>query len=87
MAFFALANDCNEQYEAASDTLCIRVSSYPETYEDAQARCNLEGGQLLQDINPSVHVRHTLLYYGFICSQFHQHFTYKFFSFSLVTCT
>ena len=55
--FFAIANDCNDQYEGASDTLCIRVSSYPETYEDAQTRCNLEGGQLLQDINPSVHVR------------------------------
>ena len=50
-------NGCNDQYEGATSTLCVRASAYPETYEDAQARCNLEGGQLFQDISQEVHVR------------------------------
>ena len=51
------ANGCNDQYEGASDSLCIRVSSFPETYDDAQARCGLEGAQLLQVTSQEVHVR------------------------------
>ena len=54
---FPIENGCNDQYERATATLCIRVSSYPETYEDAQARCNLEGGQLLQDTTIDIHVK------------------------------
>ena len=52
-------NGCNYQYEGATATLCIRTSTYPETYDNAQARCNLEGGQLLQDTNLEIHVRNT----------------------------
>ena len=52
-------NGCNDQYEGATATLCIRASTYPETYDNAQARCNLEGGQLLQDTNLEIHVRNT----------------------------
>ena len=50
-------NGCNDQYEGVTANLCARVSSFPETYDDAQARCNLEGGQLLQVINQDIHVR------------------------------
>jgi hypothetical protein len=53
-------NGCNEQYEGATDSICIRVSSYPETYDNAQARCNLEGGQLLQDTSQEIHVKSCL---------------------------
>jgi len=49
-------NGCSEQYEGATDTLCIRVSAFPETYEDAQSKCNTEGGQLLQIYNIDMHV-------------------------------
>ena len=52
-------NGCNDQYEGATATLCIRASTCPETYDNAQARCNLEGGQLLQDTNLEIHVRNT----------------------------
>ncbi len=53
---FFSENGCNDQYEGATDTLCLRASAFPETYEDAQTRCNLEGGQLVQDYNPQIHV-------------------------------
>jgi len=55
--YFFLENGCNDQYDGATDTLCLRASAYPETYEDAQTRCVLEGGQLVQDYSPQIHVR------------------------------
>ncbi len=54
-------NGCNDQYDGATDTLCLRASAYPETYEDAQTRCNLEGGQLVQDYSPQIHVRNVFI--------------------------
>ena len=62
-------NGCNDQYEGVTANLCARVSSYPETYDDAQARCNLEGGQLLQDINQDIHVRKNVVKSNLTVSQ------------------
>ena len=46
---------CNENYEPINDKTCVRISSFPETYEDAQAKCQSEGGFLLHDINQDIH--------------------------------
>ena len=58
-------NGCIDNYEPVSDTVCVRVSSYPETYEDAAAKCFSEGGYLFHDINEEVHV--SILLYFFAC--------------------
>lgn len=39
-------NGCQDHYEPAGD-LCIRPSVYPETYDNAQLKCQSEGGSLL----------------------------------------
>lgn len=54
---FIIENGCEENYDPISDQACARISSYPETYDDAQAKCNSEGGYLLYDISQEIHVR------------------------------
>ena len=39
-----------------TDTICIRISSFTETYEDAQSKCASEGAHLVYDINQEIHV-------------------------------
>ena len=49
-------NGCQEHYEPAGD-ICIRVSIYPESYENAQTRCQSEGGYLLSITSPEIQVK------------------------------
>ena len=57
--FFTLKidNGCVDNYEPITDKICVRISSFEETYEDAQSKCASEGGHLLYDINQDIHVR------------------------------
>ena len=55
---FALStadNGCQEHYEPAGD-LCIRASIFPETYENAQSRCQSDGGYLLSITTSEIQV-------------------------------
>ncbi len=47
---------CAENYDPISEEVCVRVSAYPETYEDAKAKCESEGGFLFQHINQASEV-------------------------------
>ena len=47
--------DCAENYDAISDSICVRVSAYPEIFDDAQEKCQSEGGFLLQYLNNEIH--------------------------------
>lgn len=49
-------NGCAELYDPISDKVCVRISSYQETYEAAQEKCKSEGSYLLYDINSIIHV-------------------------------
>ena len=53
---FSVENGCQEHYEPAGD-ICIRVSIYPESYENAQTRCQSEGGYLLSITSPEIQVK------------------------------
>ena len=48
-------NGCQDHYEPAGD-ICIRPSVYPETYENAQLKCQSEGGSLLSITSQEVQV-------------------------------
>ena len=48
-------NGCQEHYEPAGD-ICIRVSIYRESYENAQTRCQSEGGYLLSITSHEIQV-------------------------------
>ena len=41
-------NGCPENYDPVTDEVCLRISAYPASYEDAKAKCVSEGGFLLQ---------------------------------------
>ena len=47
--------DCAENYDAITDSICVRVSAYPETFDAAQEKCQSEGGFLLQYLNNEIH--------------------------------
>ena len=56
-------NGCPANYDPVTDktsgitdTICIRISSFTETYEDAQSKCASEGAHLVYDINQEIHV-------------------------------
>ena len=49
-------NGCDETYDPITDKVCARISSYAETYEDAQTKCGSEGGYLLYVLNEQAHV-------------------------------
>ena len=53
--YFILDNGCAENYEPIGQ-VCIRISAYPETHENATAKCDSEGGYLLQYVNDEIHV-------------------------------
>ena len=58
LLFFALSdvdNGCQEHYEPAGN-LCIRASIFPETYENAQSRCQSDGGYLLSITSSEIQV-------------------------------
>ena len=55
LKFFS-ENGCAETYDPITDTVCARISSYSETYEDAQTKCVSEGGYLLYVLDEQVHV-------------------------------
>ena len=44
---------CGENYDLVHD-LCVRISPYPLSWDDAQAKCKSEGGNLLHIINSEV---------------------------------
>ena len=48
-------NGCQEHYEPAGN-LCIRASIFPETYENAQSRCQSDGGYLLSITTSEIQV-------------------------------
>ena len=50
------ATGCAELYDPITDTICARISSYSETYEDAQAKCESEGSYLLYILDEETHV-------------------------------
>ena len=56
MYVFFSENGCAETYDPITDTVCARISSYSETYEDAQTKCVSEGGYLLYVLDEQVHV-------------------------------
>ena len=50
------ATGCAELYDPITDQICARISSYSETYEDAQAKCESEGSYLLYILDEEAHV-------------------------------
>ena len=44
-------NGCPETYEALDENVCVRISAFPETYQDAKAKCASEGSVLFQHTN------------------------------------
>ena len=45
--------DCGENYDVVHD-LCVRISPYPLTWNDAEAKCQSEGGHLLHIMSQEV---------------------------------
>ena len=43
---FPPENGCRDHYEPIGD-MCVRMSAYPETYDDAIERCSKEGADLV----------------------------------------
>ena len=56
LSSFFVDDGCIDNYEPISDTICVRISSIAETYDDAQDKCASEGAHLLYDINQEIHV-------------------------------
>ena len=46
-----------DNYEPITESVCVRISSFKESHEEAIAKCESEGGYLFHDINQEVHVR------------------------------
>ena len=63
IVFFS-ENGCQEHYEPAGD-ICIRASIFPETYENAQKRCENDGGYLLSITSQKIQV----FYNNITCSR------------------
>ena len=49
-------NGCQESYTPLDENVCVRVSAFPETYEDAKAKCESEGAFLFQHTNAEASV-------------------------------
>ena len=54
-------NGCPENYIPMEDSKCIRVSSFPETFEKAELKCESEGGFLFQYTNNEITVNYDTL--------------------------
>ncbi len=59
---YPMENGCAESYDPAGDEVCVRISAYPENYDDAQAKCLSEGGYLMYVEDLDVHVSQCLDY-------------------------
>ena len=75
IVFFS-ENGCQEHYEPAGD-ICIRASIFPETYENAQKRCENDGGYLLSITSQKIQVYHNNL----TCSR--ERIKFKFFDLNI----
>ena len=48
-------NGCAENYEPIGD-VCVRISDFPESFDNATDKCTSEGGYLVQYVNDEIHV-------------------------------
>ena len=49
-------NGCQESYVPLEASTCIRVSAFPESFDDAKSKCESEGAFLFQHIDSDVNV-------------------------------
>ena len=49
-------NGCPENYDPVTNEICLRISAYPLSYEDALAKCDSEGAYLLQYTSAEIEV-------------------------------
>ena len=48
-------NGCSENYVPIANKYCIRISAYPEKFDQAVEKCDSEGGFLLQYTSEEIH--------------------------------